>query len=291
MNLLFRFERRTRGNRLRLSLGRVFRRAVPKFDLLQNMNRLLGRSTKVQIKGRTFFVDLDLGAAGGLFEGGNWELEETAFVQAFLREGMIFVDLGANVGYYTVLAAEKVGSTGKVFAFEPDSRNFALLEKNIKENRCTNVVSVRKAVTSRSGNLRLYLSKSNLGAHRVFQSPTEEQRTSRVIESVSLDEFFPRGSRVDFLKMDIEGAEYSAFQGMRRLLEENSRIIVLCEFSPYLLKQSGAMPTTFLHEIRSFGFSIFALRSQIPCPASDESILGMRGNVMNLILSRFSLAE
>jgi len=290
VNLFFRLEQRTRGNPLRMNLGRTLRRVAPQFDLLRNMNRALGRSTKLQVMGKTFFADLDLGAAGGLFEDGKWEPAETAFVQNFLKAGMIVVDLGANIGYYTVLAAEKVGSSGKVFAFEPDRRNFALLRKNIKRNRCQNVIPLRKAVTSKNGSLRLYLSKSNLGGHRVFEPHGEDIWPSRIIESISLDEFFPNGSRVDFLKMDIEGAEYSAFCGMRRVLEQNPHVVILCEFSPYLLRQSGIAPLSFLQEVRGLGFSIFIFAEQIPVQMTDEGILDIPGNFRNLLFSRNALA-
>jgi FkbM family methyltransferase len=289
LKLFFHLEQRTRGHPLRLRLGRGLRRIVPRFDLLQTLNKAVGRSTKLEIMGKTLYADLDLGAAGGLFEDGKWELDEIGFVQRFLKEGMIFADLGANIGYYTIVASEKVGTTGKVFAFEPDRRNFALLRKNIKQNGCRNVVPVQKTVTSQSGSLRLYLSKSNLGAHRVFASESEVAGPSRRIESVSLDQFFPNGSRVDFLKMDIEGAEYSALLGMKRVLTDNPHIVILTEFSPYLLRQSGVAPLSFLHEIRGFGFSIFALDGQTTREVSDDMIMHMPGNMMNLICSRSSL--
>src|SRR5262245_2134996 len=89
------------------------------------------------------------GVADPLLAGRGYEPEETAFIEAALAPGMTFLDLGANVGYFTCLAARKVGPAGRVWAFEPDPRNFRLLVRSVKANGLSNVTAVRAAASDR----------------------------------------------------------------------------------------------------------------------------------------------
>jgi FkbM family methyltransferase len=274
-----------------MKLGRFARSILPGFDLYRQMRVLLGRSTKIPIMGKTLRADLDSGFAGTLYQEGVWEPHETAFLLGSLKEGMVFVDIGANIGYYTILASELVGRSGKVFAFEPDDRNFSLLEQNINENKCGNVVAIRKAVSDTTGRLRLYPSKSNFGDHRTYAAWGEASPPSRLIEATALDDFFSSGARIDFVKVDIQGAEYVAFAGMKRVLQENHDIILLLEFTPVLLSEAGASPLQFLQELRHSGFVIYTLLEHKPREASDAEILNIHtGREFNLVISRKPLS-
>ena len=270
-----------------MKLGRFARRIFPGFDVYEQMRALLGRSMTIRVMGKTLYADLDSGFAGTLYREGVWEPDETAFLLVSLKEGMVFVDIGANVGYYTILASELVGRSGKVFAFEPDNRNFSLLDQNIKKNECGNVVAIQKAVSDETGKLRLYRSKSNFGDHRTYAAWGEASPPSRLIEATSLDDFFSSGVRIDFLKMDIQGAEYAAFVGMKRVLQENHDIILLLEFTPVLLSEAGASPLQFLQELRRSGFVIYILLEHKLREASDTEILNIQtAREFNLVISR-----
>ena len=94
---------------------------------------------------------------------------ETALVRKEIKRGDVVLDVGANVGYYTLIFAECVGETGKVFAFEPDPTNFALLKKNIEANGVKNVVLVQKAVSDTTGITRLHLSEERQMGHRIYE--------------------------------------------------------------------------------------------------------------------------
>ena len=167
---------------------------------------------------------------------------ETRLVSSLLRQGDVFVDVGANVGYFTLIASDAVGKTGKVFAFEPEPNNFALLRKNAEVNHCANVVCEQKAITNANQPIKLYLSSFNYGDHRIFQSHDDEgynrgqERPSTKAEGVTLDSYFPSGTRIDFIKMDVQGAEYFALQGMERVLRDNADVVLLIEFWPHGLR-------------------------------------------------------
>jgi FkbM family methyltransferase len=257
---------------------------------------MLGGPVKVTALGRQFYVDMrDDVFSNTLFLEGIWEPEETAFIRHFLRSGMTFVDIGANLGYYTVLASENVGLSGRVFAFEPDRRNFKLLNKNVSLNQCHNVTVENKAISDRPQEIQLYRSPSNFGDHRIYavrthESSAQENHRSRVsVSATSLDDYFREmPARIDFVKMDVQGAEYAALLGMKRLLTVNQQVVLMTEYWPSGLSQAGASPSHFLNEARQLGFRLFQLTKAIPKEMTPDEILNEvhEESYVTLILSR-----
>lgn len=182
----------------------------------------------------------------------------TELVKKEIKEGDVVLDLGANIGYYTLIFARLVGKKGKVFAFEPDPNNFALLKKNIEINGYRNVLLVQKAVSDRTGNIRLYLSGENADAHSLFESA--DARTSIDVETVRLDDYFAEfEGTIDFIKMDIEGAEGQAIQGMPTVLKRNHNLKIMTEFRPLGLERSGTQPQEFLNLLLKEGFELYRI--------------------------------
>ncbi len=187
---------------------------------------------------------------------GVCEFQETELVKREIKKGDVVLDLGSHIGYYTLLFAKLVGTEGKIFAFEPDPTNLALLKKNVEVNGNDNVVLVQKAVSDRTGPLPLYLSEENTGDHRIYDS--HDGRSSIEVESVRLDDYF-RGDpvAVNFIKMDIQGAEAAALQGMPLLLERSSTLKMLTEFWPVGLKRFGVEPEDYLKLLLRHRFKLY----------------------------------
>jgi FkbM family methyltransferase len=156
-----------------------------------------------------------------LFLYGTLEISETRLVQALLRPGMCFIDVGANIGYYTLIAASIVGPTGAVHAFEPNEVIRTRLSANLRRNELDNVVVHGEAMTSQSGSVRFYASVSseNSGTSSIIPGAGLSAQGEEV-PCVSLDDFAatlaPR--RIDVLKMDVEGAELDAIKGGHKVL-------------------------------------------------------------------------
>jgi FkbM family methyltransferase len=201
-------------------------------------------------------MELDERDSLGLLWNGCFEPFETDFVSASVKKGDVVLDVGANIGYYTLQFARLVGESGRVFAFEPDPTNFSLLRRNVQRNGYRNVELIQKAVTAQSGAIQLYLCEENRGDHRAYDS--HDGRPSITIESVSLDDYFKDyDGRIDLIKMDIQGSEGGALRGMAGILSKHSTIKLLTEFWPVGLLRSGLGAAEFLGLLRQFGFEVF----------------------------------
>ncbi|MFA5866572.1 MAG: FkbM family methyltransferase [Actinomycetota bacterium] len=211
------------------------------------------KADKVVLDGHTIYVD-ELDSLRLTFEG-KYEPFESEIVEKTLREGDVVLDVGANIGCYTLIAAKAVGSKGRVYAFEPDPNNFALLKRNIEVNNYHNVTPIQKAVTDKTGTLKLYVSDRSKGDHRIFNS--YDGRESIEIEAIKLDDYFiNKEKRIDFIKMDIQGAEANALKGMTGLIQHNDSLTLTTEFAPALLELMGTQPRDYLELLVSLGFQL-----------------------------------
>lgn len=191
----------------------------------------------------------------------GFERFETELFKSLVKKGMVVVDIGAYVGYYTLIAADLVGENGKVFAFEPDPSNYALLLKNIEANACKNVFPVQKAVSDRNERLQLFLSEENKAGHRLYDS--YDGRESITVWATSLDRFLEgKDCKVGLIKMDIEGSEMAALKGMTETLKQNDDLKILTEFWPMGLRRSGYSPEEFLGKLEDLGFELYHISDE-----------------------------
>jgi FkbM family methyltransferase len=189
---------------------------------------------------------------------GTYEPLETGLVKKEIKKGEVVLDIGANIGYYTLIFARLVGGEGKVFAFEPDPTNFSLLKKNVELNGYKNVVLVPKAVSNKTEKIRLYLSKNNKADHRIYDA--HDGRQSIEIEAIRLDDYFKNyDGEIAFIKMDIQGAEGGALQGMFNLLKKNNDVKIAMEFLPIGLKRFGTEPEECLKLLTASGFTLYEI--------------------------------
>ncbi len=171
-----------------------------------------------------------------------------------IRPGMTVLDVGANIGFLTLLFSKLAGGTGRVTAFEPDPENFRLLSRNVAANGRANVTCLHKAAASATGTLKLYFSEEHRGDHRIFDSG--DGRKYVEVPAAAIDDVLGPGGRVDFIKMDIQGAEYLALLGMEKTIKNSRGLVMLCEFSPDLLKKCGSDPEALLQKFHEYGFSL-----------------------------------
>jgi FkbM family methyltransferase len=163
----------------------------------------------------------------------QFEPHEVAFVRGLLRSGQIVCDIGANVGYYTVQMARWVGPTGHIYAFEPDARNLARLRANLALNDLHNVTVMPCALSDRAGTATLTVARD--GALTTLGTDTgaelEPVISQQTVTTRTLDSALASAcvAQVDFVKLDVQGAERLVLAGARRTLGQAAPLVLLFE--------------------------------------------------------------
>ncbi len=164
--------------------------------------------------------------------------DQKAALQRIVRPGMTVLDVGSNLGLYTVLLSGLVGRTGRVISFEPDPDLYALLIKNCDLNGCANVEAHNLALGSAPSRLVLRKRIFNSGANTLGVENNRYFRTEVEVEVVCIDEFLPE-LQPDLVKIDVQGWELEALRGMQRTLDKNREIALFLEFWPAGLRRAG----------------------------------------------------
>jgi FkbM family methyltransferase len=205
------------------------------------------------------YVDTrDIGIAPHLLVGGHWELWITKIFCDLLRPGMTVVDVGANFGYYTLLAAAGVHLESHVHAIEADPHNFEILEKNVELNGYQNIVKTyHYAALNERREVTLRQFRNHFGSNGIFSDPADPRVAGSVqVRGAPLDELIQ--TPVDLVKIDAEGSEPLIFDGMQEMIRRSPRIQILMEFCPGMIRAT-VDPREFLSRIRRAGLRIQAV--------------------------------
>ena len=208
-------------------------------------------------------VDVTLGNDNSLclYVCGSFEPNEFSFLHGFLKPGMVFIDVGANDGYYTLFAARRVGQAGKVVAVEPSTRERINLRRNLLRNCIDNVHVVPAALGAAAGDADLRLAQgahsghNTLGkfAHDDVKAANLERVTVKTLDTVAAELDL---ERIDFVKIDVEGAEASVIAGARSVLTL-MRPVMLLEINDGALCAQGVSAEAFLVSLRAeFGYEV-----------------------------------
>ena len=188
---------------------------------------------------------------------GAYEARSLAVLDRYLKPGMVFVDIGANIGAYVLFAAKRVGTTGGVIAFEPQRSVLPRLRHNIEVNDLRNVVLEPRAVGAASGTVKM--SEQNDSGRAFTFADDRAVEHSYEVESITLDEYFSeRDSRIDYLKIDVEGFEVSVLRGAERLFAERPPPLVQCEIATHLLERVGFEDHDLTAFLERYGYDLHA---------------------------------
>ena len=183
----------------------------------------------------------------------NYEPEVVKRIKWFIKPGDTVIDIGANIGYHTMIMAKLVGARGKVIALEPDSKNFVYLGENIMLNGYINTTTAFKLAVSDNGNgSQLYLVPGK-GSGRQQTYDSGEGRESVNINTTKIDDLYFKDGRVDFIKMDVEGSEFMALRGMKETIKNNPNLKMIMEYLPDYLRRNGKNPEEILDTLREYG--------------------------------------
>jgi FkbM family methyltransferase len=253
----------------------VFLRIAAKF------NNTVPKPSSLTVHGKKLFIHPKQDTlSSSLYYYGKYEPFETSLFQSLIKKGNIVVDIGAHIGYYSLLASNLVGKTGKVFAFEPDPGNIRLLRQNITSNKLTNVRVIGKAATNTNKWFKFYISGDNKGDNRLF--PYNQADKCISVKGITLDSYFPISrNRIDLVKIDVQGGEVKVLQGMSKVLKTNPHIILMLEFWPYGFAQNGTSAKQLLDLLCFNHFLLYNL-------GRNEARQTLKSVTANFLLSHYN---
>ncbi|MFD8156797.1 FkbM family methyltransferase [Streptomyces malaysiensis] len=267
-----------------LDLGREYVRHAPwsagKRALVENhlnaalRDRPLHRLARTRF-GATFAVDTQDLIQRYLYLFGVWEPHMTRWLQRRLKPGDVFVDVGANIGYYSVLASRLVGGSGKVAAVEASPTFLGLLQRHARRNGCANIRTVNAAVSDREELLTFILASSrNMGANSVvpYDGPAEstfEIAARPLPDLLTEDEI----TRARVIKVDVEGAEGGVVRGLVPLLDRlrpDAELTV--EVTPQRMAELGDSVEELLAALTGHGFHVYRLTNDYAAGSYPDAL-------------------
>lgn len=216
----------------------------------------------------------------------DFEVDVSAFFRDQIRPGMVVFDVGANIGHFTLLAAKRVGLSGRVHAFEASAAEYRKLSANIAVNRLSNVVANPTAVCERSGTATFHICSVGRGLYNSLGTPIQTTATSVEVPCVSLDAYLDAAqvTRVDVLKIDVEGAEPAVLRGAASLLSRPDAPIVVCEFCDATLRGMGSSSAELRKAFENLGYSVH--RYDPSTKAFVPEVAGQEYEYANLICAK-----
>lgn len=215
---------------------------------------------------------------------------ELKLIGSIVKPGFNVLDIGANIGFYTEVFSKLTGPEGSVHAFEPEAANFKYLQQNC--GQCKNAALINKAVSDKTGPIKIYLSKMLNVDHRTY--PIDDYEDVMQIEGITIDDYLTSKNigKIDFIKMDIQGFEMSALKGMEKTLKNNPSVKIITELWPYGLKKAGSSAPEMADFVMSKGFEIYLVTSNQLQLLTKEKLNGLNqdeNSYYNVVLSRESI--
>ncbi|TEU13319.1 MAG: FkbM family methyltransferase [Anaerolineales bacterium] len=247
---LYSFARRSIGVPFRYALNIV----LPKHPVVVPLlPPLAGHRMRVDLQSQKAFVM------------GTYEPTVCRALHKVVQPGWTVVDLGAHIGYMTLLLAKLVGPHGRVFAFEPMPDNFSVLCENVRLNRYRNVVAEPKAVTDACGSVTLYVPEERYSSQG---SLLTKRGKPCLVEGISLDSYWDKlgDFALHLIKIDIEGAEDAAIEGMVKLLRRWRPVMVV-----EVHACNDGAPSHCLERLKALGYRLRALDSATWCEVNTTA--------------------
>ncbi len=251
--------------------------------------------SRMQINGMTLLLNPQDAVISSALALGCYERFEVGVFASLAKPGDVVYDIGANIGLYSMVASQAVGRSGTVIALEPESVNFGFLSRTVARNGLHQVRCFNVAAGNRTGVARLFLCEDNKGDHRVYESEAERACVDVPMTTIDALRDAEGIAAPSLIKIDIQGAELWALQGMTQTLRDASPA-VLMEFWPWGLQRAGCDPAEVLRLMRSLGYQIFEVRPRrqdvaLVDSADDGVLLGrhLERQYTNLLVSRLTL--
>lgn len=225
------------------------------------------------------------------FCGTGFEDNEQQFLLNYLKTGMTVIDIGAHHGFYTLLASQKVGTSGKVISFEPSPRELAKLKAHLSLNNCKNVEVQELALGAEEGKVNMFVCIDHSGLNSLRLPNAETKVTEVEIKQIKLDDYLKNEQikKVDFVKMDVEGGELSVLKGADKILLDELRPLIIYEIQDIRTTPWGYKAVElyqFLKDHKYKSFNVTENGRLVACPDKqkfDDNLLAVPEEKISLI--------
>lgn len=244
-------------------------------------NLLKPESDLEKVKIENFFMYVspsDIGTGNTLYTERTYEPHVTKVLKGVLRDGMTFLDIGANIGYFSMLASNIVGNNGRVISFEPFPENVKLLYLNSKLNHSTNI-AIYPLALGEDERLWFYGGQGSNGNISRIIDEADIVLSQTLVFSVPLDMFLKAVERIDVIKIDIEGAEYLAIKGAEKLIDKYSPVIISEYFPAAIQAVSQVSGENYLSFFVERGYDISVIDHNGSLIAFRDNIDGINNYV------------
>lgn len=229
----------------------------------------------------------------GTFETGVYlhrpfEPTTTRVFRQSVRPGAVVLDVGAQFGYFSLLAGKLAGPRGHVIAVEPVGDNLELLRRNVEFNALSDRVEIEsRGLSDRRETLSMFIYQES-DSHALYRSPDAKVRDEIEVELIPGDEL-TEGKPVDVIKIDVEGHEERVLRGLQETIAASRGLVLIAEYAPAYLERGGTDPAEYLEYIRSMGFKVQVIYEETgqTGPFTEKVLegLGPRPNV-NLLCTK-----
>ena len=236
--------------------------------------------------GQIIFPAGDNVMAPTIHSDGTWEENEINWLKENVHPGDHCINIGANVGYFSIWLGKLVGEMGSVTAFEPNPNLIPFFDKNIQNSKLKNIKLRQVAVGNRSGFQWLFLNKKNFGDSRMFDPRITSGGGNyrdhgfhkiprrRLVRIVKLDNLI--NTKIDIVVVDTQGYDHEVLRGMKGVIK-NFQPKILTEFVPQWLSDLGEDPLKILDEYKSWGYSIGSTDFDVPANSTSKDVLAALG--------------
>lgn len=215
-----------------------------------------------------YFISSDIGY--NLYFKGEFEVDEIRLIKNVVKKGDIVLDIGAYIGYHTLIMSNAIGEKGKGYTFEPYRKNFFVLEKNIKENQIGNIYAYKLAIGDKNKKIKLQVF-DDYAYNSILNLKRKKYIGIENIEMVTLDSFVTslKIKKIDLIKIDVEGFEFNTLIGAKWTLKKFKPKII-CEIYQENLNPLKTKVRDVIDYVTSFGYKCYLIQGKKLVPVGSK---------------------
>lgn len=223
-----------------------------------------------------------------LFWYGYYEKELRELLKKIVKPGDVFLDLGANVGYFSLLVANNFPSV-KVISFEPVKALFQFMKENISLNNLKNISAINTAVGEKNEEKELFVSSPNNAGMSSFHQPENYSGKKERVKVVAIDDWFKTSGlpKIDLIKIDIEGSELAALKGMKEVLRDQKPVLII-EVNPQTLSLFSLKPSDIYDHLKQLYYEAFLILENGKLEYLDQNEINQTVNVLFIHYERMN---